>query len=315
MSEIGPTNLQKFESTVSELRVALLLCKRSKQVMLLPDNYLPGKSPDMLVQDALGESYVEVVRFSNDDVIDTIFGRLTKYLDDSLKPYRIDVSLSADLSTPVVGHVERRASLTKTEVIVGKFNETIESIDIPILPTDVVIDLVKFTISRSPIGKGFVGTIGTPGITLPMGAFSSRIRFLVADPVHGKAAKRKTWTGSHLLKYYMIAIVVEQPFFDEESALEALLGSRVHHTYSRPETPIHPEVEKATNRGWKSYLERVHLLPTQQSIFSSYGIYLTDPICKNVSGTIVLTNSDAVLFVPNPFASEEINDSRLASFV
>src|SRR5712691_7650219 len=73
MKDVGRNNMLKFESAISELRVALLLARSGKSVRLLSDDYLPGKSPDIHATDGLGNYYVEVVRFSDDETIETIF--------------------------------------------------------------------------------------------------------------------------------------------------------------------------------------------------------------------------------------------------
>jgi hypothetical protein len=309
--DVGNNNTHKFESAVSELRVARFLALRGKQVKLLQDTYLSGKSPDILVKDTLGESYVEVTRFSDDETINSIFEMLSEYLRDSSVPYRIDASLSADLSAPAVGYRERKAKSKKVRWVLDEFTRTMHSVNVPVPPADLMIEGVRFSISRSPIERGFVGTISTGGVTLPLGGFSQRIRYLVADSRFGKAAKRETWDGDYRLRYYIIAIDIDQPFFDEESGLVALLGSRTHYSFTPPKTKVPLAVERAAAKNWRGYLESVHLIPKEQSIYTSYGSFLTDSICKNVSGVLLHMRSDKALFVPNPFAYDEINSSKL----
>jgi len=315
MKDVGKNNMLKFESTISELRVALLLARSGKSVRLLSDDYLPGKSPDIHAIDSLGNYYVEVVRFSDDETIETIFEQVGAILSSLPSPYRIDVSLSAVLSSPAVDHQERRAKTAKIENIMSSLKLALGSGILPVLPASIHIEGVEFSISRSPIEVGFVGTINSGPVVLPRGGFSSRIRYLVADPRFGKAWKRETWKGKHLSYYYLIAIDVDQSFFEDESALEALLGQRAGYTFEAPKTPVNPKVNKAASKNWTNYLERVHLLPRGRTIFTSYGIYLTDPICENVSGVLLAMKSERTLFIPNPFAQDSINNSKLVDFI
>src|SRR2546426_6744405 len=96
--EIGRNNLSKFRSTVSEFRVAELLALSGMDIELLSDNYLPGKSPDILAVDSLGEHYVEVARFSDDEIVEYVRGRVTGFLENVTPAYRVDILLSYELS-------------------------------------------------------------------------------------------------------------------------------------------------------------------------------------------------------------------------
>ena len=124
----------KFESAISELRVALLLARSGKSVRLLSDDYLPGKSPDIHAVDGLGNYYVEVVRFSDDETIEAIFEQVGAILSSLPSPYRIDVSLSAVLSSPAVDHQERRAKTAKIENIMSSLRLALGSGILPVLP-------------------------------------------------------------------------------------------------------------------------------------------------------------------------------------
>ena len=62
-------NYHKFMSAESELEIARVLSGKGKQVELLPDAYLTGPSPDLLVTDSIGQAYVEVTRFNEDEFV------------------------------------------------------------------------------------------------------------------------------------------------------------------------------------------------------------------------------------------------------
>ena len=320
MADVGKNNLRKFQSAISELEIARLLSERGKHVEMLPDDFLPTKSPDMYVKDPDGEYYVEVVRFSEDEAITIIQDELAEYLADRLKRCRVDVSLPADLSMPTTNYKERQIKEDRARDVVSKFKQTLSSMNLTQLPPCVNIGDVVFHFSNSSISGGFLGIINSETITVPSNKYVDRIRFLLTDEKIGKAVKRTKWTGDHLKKHYIVAIDCEQPLLDEEDVTEALLGKRETYALAIPRKEIPPEVLKAAKKNWTTFLQRVHMIPKSLTAFSSYGIYLTNPICRNVSGVLVYTrlvprSESMVCFLPNPFAEDIINDSRLARFL
>jgi hypothetical protein len=308
-------NPKKFESMVSEFEIARLLTRRDKQVEMLPDDFLAQRaSPDMHVADSFGEYYVEVVRFSEDAVVGIILDELRRLLNNPSRPFQVNVVLSNDLSIPVIDHTERSIKEGKAKAIMAKFEEALPSIQPTRLPTSITIDGVVFHISKSPIGRGFAGFINGQVIVLPSQKFVCRIRFLVADPEYGKAVKRTTWSDDHLKKRYIVAIDCEQDV-EEEDLDEALLGKRASYELVPPNVLIPQEVKDAAKKNWTIFLEGIHMLPKGKTIFTSYGVYLTSPLCKNVSGVLLHVRlGSEVFFVPNPFADDLINDSRLTGF-
>ncbi|SRR6266480_1460673 len=311
--DVGPNNLSKLRSTISEFRVAELMALNGKTVRLLSDDYLPGKSPDILAVDSLGEHYVEVARFSDDEIIEYIRDEVAKFLRNITPPYRVDVFLSSKLSNPAVEHQERRKKEEIAESVLAKFGRILAEYGEFSATHSIIIDDVEFQISKSPIETGFVGTVTTETMVVQSGHFSERIKFLVTDPKLGKAIKRESWIGADRSKYYIVAVVVEQPFFDLESAITPLLGFRTHYTSKPPQVEIHPLVKEASSRGWTPLLEELHFIPKEKSVFTSYGAFLEDAICKNVSAVLVLAENQR-LWLPNPFASKEINNPGLVRF-
>jgi hypothetical protein len=298
-------NIKKFEAAVSELEIARLLAAKGKKVSLLPDSFLPSKSPDILVADSNGESYVEVTRFSDDDASGLIIDELRRLLDDPSRRYRVDVSLPEDLSMPVTDHAERQLKEEKARQVVEKFRQELGNKSLTKLPVDISVDGVTFRLSPSTSGGGYPGVIHHSLIVVPSGKYVDRIRYLVT----WKAEKRVSWTGVHLKKPYVVAIDCEQAYVDEEDVVEAVLGSRTIEHIMPPR-----EVMEAADRNWRSYLEEVHMIPKDRTYFMSYGVFLSKSICKHVSG-VLFRREQKAWFVPNPFASDEINDSRLVNFL
>jgi len=293
----------KFESTRSELEIAKLLCTVGKQVELIPDSYLVGPSPDLLVTDSNGQAYVEVTRFNEDELVAIIVEELRQFLKHQSIPYRVDVSIPDELSLPATGYRSMQAKKDTAKTVMEKFKQEFPSSGTP--PSEITAEEVTFSISKSTQGQGGPGIINSALIVVPSHQYVDRIRYLVT----WKARKRESWTGDHLKKWYVIAIDTEHVYLEEEDVIQAVLGHRVTEHI----IPLQ-EVQEAAKKSWGPFLEKIHLISEDRTYFGSRGVFLSDPICKNVSGLIV-RKDQKVWFVPNPFAADEINDSRLAAYV
>jgi hypothetical protein len=293
----------KFESTRSELEISKLLCASGKQVELLPDSYMTGPSPDLLVTDSNGQAYVEVTRFNEDELVAIIIEELRQFLRQQPTSYRVDVSIPDSLSLPATGYRLMQAKKDIAKAVMEKFKQIFSSLSTP--PSEIVAEGVTFAITKSAQGQGGPGIINSALVVVPSHQYVDRMRHLVT----WKAKKRESWTGDHRKKWYFIAIDTEHVYLEEDNVIEAVLGHRVTEHI----IPLR-EVDEAAKKNWRSFLERVHLIPKDRTYFASCGVFLSDPICKNVNGLIVREHEN-IWFVPNPFAADEINDSRLATYV
>jgi len=297
-------SFKKFESARSELEISRLLSDRGKQVELLSDSYLAGiPSPDLLVTDSNGQAYVEVTRFNEDAFVSIVLDELRQFLKNQSTPYQVDVRIPDELSLPGIGYRSMREKKDKANVVMERFKLEFSSASTP--PPQIIAEDVTFSISKSNRSRGGPGLIDSAVIVVPSHQYVSRIRFLVT----WKAAKRESWTDHHLKKWYIIAIDTEQTFLEEDDAIEAVLGHRITEHI----IPLH-EVQEAAKKGWSPFLERYHLIPKDRTYLASKGVFLSDPICRNVSALILRKNQD-VWFIPNPFAADDINDSRLMTYL
>jgi len=297
---------RKFESACSELEIARVLCDGGKQVQLLLDSSMgPGKSsPDLLVTDANGrQSFVEVTRFNDDELATIIMDGLNDFLRSQPASYQVDISIPDWLSIPVTGYRSMRERIDKANRVVDSFRQQFGSSSPP--PSQITAEEVVFSVSPSNHPTGFVRLVNYALVTVPDFMYVSRLRFLVAL----KARKRQSWTGVDLSKPYVIAIDTEQTYFEEDHLTEAVLGYTVTEHIS-PD----PKVQVASQCGWLQFLRSKYLIVDDRIYVASFGIFLSDPACENVSGVIVKKNQD-VWFEPNPFAAQSINDPRLVSYI
>lgn len=298
-------NINKFESAVSEFEVARFLAGKGKQIQLLADSFMAGKSPDMLVIDAMGEYYVEVAQLTEDESLAIILDELRVFLDDPSKRYRVDVKLPESLSLPVTDYDERQVKEDKAKKAVSDFKSGFAGLNLNQLPLEVVFGGVTFHIVQSGTSKGYPGLVDHSLIVVPSHKYVKRLRYLVAK----KAGKRSDWIGSDLKKPYIVAIDCEQVYLFQEDVEEALLGSR--ETYHL--VPL-IEVQQAADKGWRDHLVKINMIPADRTTFKSYGLYLTQTISQNVSAVLVRRDRQ-YWFIPNPFAYDEINNSSLTGFV
>lgn len=297
---------RKFESTCSELEIARVLCHKGKQVKLLPDSFMGSSksSPDLLVTDNDGQqSYVEVTRFNEDELATLIVDGLNDFLRSQATSYVVDVSIPDSLSIPVTGYRSMQERIDRANRVMDSFRQQFRISSPP--PPQITAEDIAFSISPSNHPTGHVGLVNYVLVIVPDFMYVSRLRFLVAL----KAKKRQSWTETDLSKWYFIAVDTEQTYLEEDHLTQAVLG----YTVTEHISPV-AKVQVASQLGWSQFLRDKHLIADDRTYVASLGIFLSDPICDNVSGLIVKKNQD-VWFEPNPFAAQAINDPRLVSYI
>ena len=246
--------------------------------------------------DSPADSYIEVARFNEDDLLTILLDELRQFLRSKATPYLVDVDIPDMLSVPVTGYHSMQERKDTANRIMKEFETKFSSPP----PAQIVAGNVTFTISNSSTGTCGPGLVNSAAIEVPSHLYISRIRYLVTS----KAIKRESWTGDNLKKRYVIAIDTEQSYLDEEDVAQAVLGARV----TDPIWPL-PEVADAAKKGWVTYLEKEHLITKDRTYLASRGVFLSDPLCKNVSGVIVRKSSNVWFY---PFSADEINDPTIA---
>jgi len=299
--------LWNYESALSELDVAKLLIEKGKAVEILPETYEDMISPpDILAVDSKYEVYIEVTRITDDSTIKNISDSIDKFLKKQNYVYRVTVSLNNEISTPAFGN-ERDIKNQKIVDGIEEFRDKMVSINNSNLPTHIETSIGTFKVEKSPFDMGYTGSFQFSVIFIPDEKIIDKIRKDVID----KSKKRDKWIGEHRNKFFIVALVFEPLFHYIEHLEPALFGNDVicllDYDY---------KINNANEKGWKDYLEKKNIL-TQISYLDPKrrGIYFTVNSVKNVSGVIGLLYGRTPVFLPNPFAYEEINDPKFEYFL
>lgn len=129
----------------------------------------------------------------------------------------------------------------------------------------------------------------------------------------------------------MVALDYKEMFYDEDYMEMALIGTRVTvsgpevspglanayaNAYIRQKFRETEEIKSARGRGWETYMREKCILPRNRTYLdpNKRGILFTEPIVQNISGVLGKFR-EALHFVANPFAFDEINNPKLANYI
>lgn len=311
------SNLYKFDSIISELETAKILAKNENRVVLLPDDYFQCQSPDILCQNDIINSYIEVTRLSgNDYLFNSIILPLTDFLKDN--HYRIDVKLKENLSIPKVSGSERGKQEHLVELSLKEFEDKFKTNSLSEFP--IVIDTtdIIFKIHKTISGNGYLGIFTSEVITVP----SQTLREYVKERLIKKAIKRNDFEDIHRTYPYILAFDCHEWSIDTDEINQLLYGiitviasptnnlgekewSEIIKDRER-NIPKWNEINAAKENGWSDLLIEKRLIPNNYAYLSEEGIFLSEQFMKNVSGVLFRKNNN-ISFYPNPFCSAEIN--------
>lgn len=273
-------------------------------------------SPDMLVIDSACEAYIEVKRLTEGRVGYMITDFLESYLNHPGRRYCVNVTLNEELSIPVTKCEEREARQKIAQRIIERFPSMFEAADLTSLPVSFEIDRVRFEVHPTrKLHRGYPGIRRTPVFSEPTEKWAEKL----AEDVCEKAKKRQAWTGEHLRKNYLVAVDCEQPYLNEDYVDLSLIGSTVPQRGNMPLPTISlgADVQHAIKRGWKTFLEKKYIVSSGTTHLdpAKKGVFLTEPVTKNVSAVIARFAKGTVYLLPNPFAFDEINDVGIQAYL
>jgi hypothetical protein len=287
-------DIDNFKSRLSEYE---------KKVELIPDNYKEIISPpDIHVVDKNFSAYIEVSRLTDDITNELITKKMGQIINEYKIPHAIDVDLNPEISAQAFRN-ERELKRTKVLKGIEDFTSSYERDSTQkIIETSIGV----FKIRNAIIAQGYVGAIFWGG-----GIDTKKYIDAIKRKVIEKANKRAKWNGEHLKKFFIIAIDFEDITVDPDELESALIGFRTIIDVDSSKI-----IEKSIKKGWDGYFKKMGI-EQRYNIFEpqKWGIFFTCEIVKNVSGVIGLCKGRPPIFVPNPFAYDEINNPKIENFL
>jgi hypothetical protein len=162
----------------------------------------------------------------------------------------------------------------------------------------------------------------------------------VSDRLLKKACKRSGFKGKDRLVPFILVFLSDDCSIDETDINDLLYGKIMQYGTEesnllgasqsdreegwkdilkdkRKIIPKLCEIESASHFGWKEFLEEKNLIPNNFRYLNEEGLFLSNPLMKNVSGVMLITKTNNAFFYPNPFCYLEINNleiSRILNF-
>jgi len=327
------STLKKFDSLISELNTAKIFAQKGCEIHLLPDDYFKSASPDILCKCHNFSFYVEVTQLSDSEP--TL--KIIEELREILRKNRFDVRIEFNdkLSPPRFSGKERQEQEKILEKSMEQFKKELELLPLGVTDHEIITDGIKFSLSYSG-GKSGIPCSFMSSYKFPEELFEKYVTYRLLE----KAKKREAFEGPERNRPYIVTFVSENISIDDLDFKDLLFG----HTMTLLVFPFEDpeitrlatikrekdwaeildnkdkhifkwqEIEAAANRGWHDFLTAIHYIPHDYTYLSKEGLFLSDPLIKNVSGILLIRKSSESYFYPNPFCDEEISISNFQNF-
>ncbi|MFA4849956.1 MAG: hypothetical protein WC626_09545 [Methanoregula sp.] len=325
--KIKKTNtLNLFQSLIAELYCAKIFAQKGCDFELLPDDYFSGASPDLLCKYHDLSFYVEVTSLSNSDPTVKIIDELRELVRD--KPFVVNVNFNHNVSQPCFSGKEHE----EQETLLNKSLEQFKTEFVQLTPDSSVkrieTDSITFIISPILEKPGLIGGLSS-GYRFPTGIFEKFGTRLLLK----KGGKREKFVElaknfpyiltfvsgnvavddidfKHLLYGRAPTILID--IFDdpEENRLASIQRDKEWEEILQNQSQYIPkwqEIDTAAKSGWNSFLTEIDYIPHDYTYLAKEGLFLSEPLMKNVSGILLLRKSIEPHFYPNPFCDHEIS--------
>lgn len=319
-------SLKKFNSLISELNAAKIFTQKGCEIDLLSDNYFKNASPDILCKCSNFSFYVEVTQLSDSEPTLKIVEELRKLLRD--KPFVARVEFKDLLSPPCFSGAERNGQDQMLEKSMEQFRKELESLTPEPKDHEIITDGIKFSLSYSGKKPGIVGSFASC-YRFPDDLFEKYVTYRLLE----KAKKRESFEGSEKNCPYILTFVSENISIDDIDFKDLLYGRTLKISTLQSEDPEMvrqstiwrdndwgdilrhknkhipkwQEIETAANCGWNDFLTRICYIPNDYTYLTKEGLFLSEPIMKNVSGILLIRKSTEPYFYLNPFCDQEIS--------
>jgi hypothetical protein len=326
IAKIKDTNtLSLFCSLIAELNSARIFARKGCEIKLLANNYFPGSSPDILCKCPKLTFYVEATSLSDSSPLSKIYDELRELL--RTKPFEVRVNFYENVSRPCFSgeeHAEQEALLEKS---LDQFKREFEQLIPESSPRVIKTEGITFIITPTKEKPGRLGGYSS-GSKFPKEIFEKFVTVLLLK----KARKREKFIDSarnypyivtfesrniavddvdfHRLLYGFIPRLSILPIDQEtdrqariflEEEWNAVIRDKKDHI------PRWQDIETAARNGWTDFLTKIHYIPNDYTYLGKEGLFLSEPLMKNVSGILLVCKSMEPHFFPNPFCDPEIS--------
>jgi hypothetical protein len=300
----------KFLSLKSELLFAHAFAKLGFSISLISDSdkEWSRKSPDILLEKDGQKIFVEVRRIGKDEIVSELLNQLNSLYQD-LPNFYVWIKFSKEFSSPTIVREDWNKREELINGFLNDFKEVLPLISETSLPETIEIQGCHVNFSSQPCFS-YRGIDGIPStIFIPQDKLDEKINKVLKE----KAEKRNTWTESQRTFPYLVALDIYHECQPPFALINLLFGDEI--VGNPPEYSEPYIVSQAKENGWREVLESVGYKPDLQSYIHNPGILVSHQcIFQNVTG--VVTNIwDALQFVPNPFAEEQINRPNLQEII
>ncbi len=310
IGEIG--DIDRLDHIISELELATALLRPDRTVELLPQDYMRGKSPDLLVSDNTRKVYFEAKVVTDDEGDSQIIGFLRKFL--AAYSAIVNVKIKDRIALPEVTFNERYEKEKIIERSLQEFKKDFEE-PTPGKSKTIETEGAVFEVIGISSNKGYPGVIKSSFQRVP----EDKLRAKIERDLIDKARKRKDWKGKDLTIPYIVALHFKAWTVDDILVNEVLFGHTValgkdpstkfewQTIVGNKETriPKWKEIERAKERGWEEILIKKSLIPSNWIYLLEPGLYLCCRDMENISGIIARYGSNNIEFIPNPFAASK----------
>jgi hypothetical protein len=325
--KIKETNsLKKFNSLISELNTAKIFVQKGCSINFLSDDYFENASPDILCRCSDFSFYVEVTQLSDSEPTLKIIEELRELLRD--RPFVARIEFTDFLSQPCFSGAERREQDKILENSMAQFRKDLKSLSPESQDHEIITEGIKFSLTYTGKRPGIVGSFSS-SYMFPEDLFEKYATYRLLE----KAEKRESFKGSEKNYPYILAFASEIISIDEidfkdllygctteifaiqsndpEEVLQStilrdndwqkIIGEKSKHI------PRWQEIEAAANSGWNDFLTRIHYIPINFIYLTKEGLFLSEPLMKNVSGILLIRKSTEYHFYLNPFCEQVIS--------
>jgi hypothetical protein len=195
----------KVYPIIAELEIASQLLLRGHRVILLKDNFFPGKSPDMMADLGVIKVYIEVQYISSSDPTAFLIEKLREIT--SKFRYIVNFSFKSDVSIPNLTHPLRKLQQKKLDDSADQFEKILGNISCESFPVSGETSAFSYEIIEiASNGQGYPAVLTASCSTTLDQSYSHLTYYL-----NLKGQKYDSFPSHEKNHPYIIAVVCDDP--------------------------------------------------------------------------------------------------------